>query len=42
MAKGVAPAKIALSRSPEGNLTIDFIDRGDTDAQVPAPELQVN
>ncbi|MBC8750996.1 MULTISPECIES: type VI secretion system ATPase TssH [Paraburkholderia] len=27
MASGIAPAKILLSSSPEGNLTIDFIDR---------------
>jgi type VI secretion system protein VasG len=29
MASGAAPAKIALSSSAEGNLTIDFIDRVD-------------
>jgi type VI secretion system protein VasG len=29
MASGSAPAKIALSSSPEGSLTIDFIDRDD-------------
>jgi type VI secretion system protein VasG len=36
MAHGTAPAKIALSRSPEGNLTIDFIDpdHRDRDASV--------
>jgi type VI secretion system protein VasG len=31
MAHGTAPAKIALSSSPEGNLTIDFIDPDDRD-----------
>ncbi|MCQ0032850.1 type VI secretion system ATPase TssH [Burkholderia glumae] len=29
MASGLAPAKIALSSSAEGNLTIDFVDRGE-------------
>ncbi|MBB5459708.1 type VI secretion system ATPase TssH [Paraburkholderia sp. Cpub6] len=29
MANGAAPAEIRLSSSPEGNLTIDFLDRGD-------------
>ncbi|WP_321839163.1 type VI secretion system ATPase TssH [Paraburkholderia bannensis] len=28
MASGPAPAKVALSSSPDGNLTIDFVDRG--------------
>jgi type VI secretion system protein VasG len=31
MAHGVATAKIALSGSPEGNLTIDFVDAEDVD-----------
>ncbi|TDN57725.1 type VI secretion system ATPase TssH [Paraburkholderia sp. BL10I2N1] len=42
MANGAAPAKIALSSSPDGNLTIDFIDRGDTAAQAPAAGLSVD
>jgi len=41
MASGAVPARIALSSSPEGNLTIDFIDRGETDAQTRVPELPV-
>ncbi|PQV48082.1 type VI secretion system ATPase TssH [Paraburkholderia sp. BL21I4N1] len=36
MANGTAPAKIVLSRSPERNLTIDFIDRDDAVAGHPA------
>ncbi len=42
MASGAAPARIALSSSPDGNLTINFMDRGDTRAKVPAPELPVD
>ncbi len=37
MATGATPAKIALSSSAEGNLTIDFIDRDDTAANDMAP-----
>jgi type VI secretion system protein VasG len=38
MASGAAPAKIVLSSSSEGNLTIDFVDRVDgVDAAAPAP-----
>ncbi|MBY4832264.1 type VI secretion system ATPase TssH [Burkholderia dolosa] len=37
MASGAPPAKIALSSSAEGNLTIDFVDRGEAvDAAAPA------
>ncbi|SAK74133.1 type VI secretion ATPase [Caballeronia ptereochthonis] len=40
MASGAAPAKIALSSSAEGNLTIDFVDRGEpVDAAAPAPAI---
>ena len=42
MTHGTAPAKIALSSSAEGNLTMDFIDHGDTGAEVPVPELSAN
>jgi type VI secretion system protein VasG len=42
MASGIAPAKILMSSSPESNLTIDFIDHGDTSAEVPVPDLSVN
>jgi type VI secretion system protein VasG len=42
MAAGAAPARILLSSSPEGNLTIDFIDHGDTGAEVPVPESSAN
>jgi type VI secretion system protein VasG len=38
MASGAAPARIALSSSPDGNLTIDF----DAGAQAPVPELSVD
>lgn len=31
MAHGTAPAKIVLSSSPEGNLTIDFVDTNNRD-----------
>ncbi|TDV27358.1 type VI secretion system protein VasG [Paraburkholderia caballeronis] len=34
LVSGIAPAKIALSSSAEGNLTIDFVDRGVQAAQV--------
>ncbi|RQR21007.1 type VI secretion system ATPase TssH, partial [Burkholderia sp. Bp9143] len=39
MASGTTPAKIALSSSAEGNLTIDFVDRDETapDDMAPAP-----
>jgi type VI secretion system protein VasG len=39
MATGATPEKIALSRSAEGNLTIDFVDRDETaaDDMAPAP-----
>ncbi|KGC70155.1 type VI secretion ATPase, ClpV1 family [Burkholderia pseudomallei] len=40
MASGAAPAKIALSSSAEGNLTIDFVDRDEAvDAAAPAPVI---
>lgn len=42
MASGAAPARIALSSSPEGNLTIDFVDRGDTGAQAPVAASSVD
>ncbi|CAB3793405.1 Protein ClpV1 [Paraburkholderia caffeinitolerans] len=42
MASGAAPARITLSSSPDDNLTIDFIDRGDTGAEVLVPELSVD
>ncbi|MGZ2749414.1 type VI secretion system ATPase TssH [Burkholderia stagnalis] len=37
MAAGAAPAKIALSSSAEGNLTIDFVDRDDIAAGTSKP-----
>jgi type VI secretion system protein VasG len=38
MATGSAPAEIRLSSSPEGNLAIDFVDRGDEGAGKPMGE----
>ena len=38
MATGSAPAEIRLSGSPEGNLTIDFVDRGNEVAGKPVSE----
>lgn len=37
MASGAPPAKILLSGSPDGNLTIDFIERGDIAAGTAEP-----
>jgi type VI secretion system protein VasG len=42
MANGIAPARIFLSSSAEGNLTIDFIDKGDAGAHAPVPELSID
>jgi type VI secretion system protein VasG len=37
MATGTTPARILLSSSPEGNLTMDFINRDEAAADNPAP-----
>ncbi|CAG9258298.1 AAA+ ATPase ClpV1 [Burkholderia diffusa] len=37
MATGAAPARIALSSSAEGNLTIDFVDHAEAIAGMPEP-----
>ncbi|CAH2780718.1 MAG: T6SS AAA+ chaperone ClpV (TssH) [uncultured Caballeronia sp.] len=40
MASGAAPAKIALSSSAEGSMTIDFVDRAEAaDTTAPAPVI---